>query len=57
MTLEDLKNRLKTQVDEVSLLEVLDISAEEIVDRFEDKIEERMAQLAKDFDSDDDDRC
>lgn len=57
MTLEDLKNRLKTQVDEVSLLEVLDISAEELVDRFEDKIEARMEELAKDFDSDDDDRC
>jgi len=41
ITLEDVFNRLKQQ-DETSLLEILDISSEEIVDRFSDKIEERL---------------
>lgn len=41
LTFEDIKDRLK-RLDELTLLEVLDISSEEIVDRFEDFIEERF---------------
>ena len=50
MTLEELKYILQQQVDEITLLEILDISAEEIVDRFSDRIKERKAQLERDFD-------
>lgn len=51
LTLEELKQALQSRVDEVSLLEVLDISAEEIVERFTDKIEERYGKLSRDFDT------
>jgi len=51
LTVEELKTLLKQQVDEISLLEVLEISAEDIVDRFEDKIEERYDRLVREFDS------
>jgi len=43
-TLADLQEYLKT-IDEVSLLEVLEISSEDIVDRFLDKIEDRYDYL------------
>jgi hypothetical protein len=44
MTLTEIMEVLKRE-DEVSLLEILDISSEEIVDRFEDRIEERADYL------------
>lgn len=40
----ELSERLK-QFDEVLLLELLDISAEELVERFADKVEERYERL------------
>jgi len=48
LTYSDILDRLK-QVDEISLLEVLDISSEEIVDRFEDRIRERIDYLMEDL--------
>lgn len=45
LTLEDLKEQLKERVDPDLLLEELDISTEELVDRFEDKIEQRFNRL------------
>lgn len=48
-TLEELKERLK-RYDEVTILELLDINTEEIIERFEDKIEERFDKLAEDED-------
>jgi len=47
-TFEDIRKRLK-RVDEVSLLEILEISSEDLVDRFEDKIEEKIDDLAQEF--------
>ena len=44
MTISDLCDKLK-QVDEVSLLELLNIRAEDIVDRFLDVIEEKADML------------
>lgn len=49
LTLTDLTEKLKL-VDEVSLLEVLNITAEEIVDRFADRVEERFDYLNEEFD-------
>ena len=46
LTRWDLKERLK-RLDEVTLLEVLDISSEELVERFEDLIEDKYEQLEK----------
>ena len=45
LTLNDVKDRLKQQ-DEISLLEILDISAEDIVERFADRIEIQYESLA-----------
>jgi hypothetical protein len=48
LTFEEVKERL-TKVDEVSLLEVLDISSEDLVERFQDLIEKKLDDLAQEF--------
>lgn len=48
ITFEELKELLIKE-DEVSLLEVLDISSEDLVDRFEDLIEKKFDDLAKEY--------
>lgn len=54
LTLNDLQEKLK-QIDEVSLLEILDIHSDELVDRFPDKIEERQDYLQEELGEEDDD--
>lgn len=53
LTFADIVERLK-RIDEVSLLEVLNISAEDIVERFEDKIRERWDRLEADLEDPED---
>jgi len=48
LTFNDLKDRLRT-LDEVTLLELLDLKSDDIVDRFEDLIEDKQEQLEKEF--------
>jgi len=48
---EEIKERLK-QLDEITLLEVLDISSEDLVERFQDFIEEKMDELAIELEDD-----
>ena len=48
LTLNDVKERL-SRYDEVTLLEVLDVSSEELVDRFEDLIEEHYEELSEEL--------
>lgn len=48
LTLEDVSNRLK-QLPEVDVLEVLEITSEDLVEAFRDKIEEKMDYLAEDL--------
>lgn len=48
LTLEEIKERLK-RLDEITLLEVLDISSEELVERFSDVIEEKSDDLEEDL--------
>ena len=50
LTFAEIKERLKL-LDEVTLLEVLNLSAEDIVERFEDVIEERIEVLANDLEA------
>jgi len=44
LTLPDIKDRLKL-IDEITLMELLEISSEDLVDRFEDKIEDMADKL------------
>lgn len=46
LTLEELKERL-SMIDEITLMELLDIHSDEIVERFEDKIEDNLEKLIK----------
>jgi phage terminase small subunit len=50
LTFEELKLKLM-QVDEISLMELLEISSEDLVERFEDKIDARLDGLMEEFDS------
>jgi hypothetical protein len=52
LTLDDLCEKLK-QIDEISLMEVLEINSDELVERFVDKIEDRIEELQQDFAEDD----
>lgn len=52
MTFAELCERL-IHVDEVSLLELLDISSEDIVSRFEDKIEDKRDYFEEDLEDED----
>ena len=54
MTLPELAEKLKRQ-EETDLLEILEISSEEIVEKFMDKIEEEFDRLEKEFGEDDED--
>ena len=54
LTLNDIRDKLK-QIDEVSVLEILDIHSDELVNRFPDKIEERYEYLQEELGEEDDD--
>ena len=49
LTLQELKEKLK-HVDEIDLLELLEISSEDLVHRFSDKIENNYDLLSGEFD-------
>lgn len=46
-TLEELKEYIKTHVDEVQILELLNIEADDLVERFDDIIEDRYEWLCQ----------
>jgi len=45
LTHEELKERLAREVDEVTLLDILEVNSEELVEAFDDKIELKREQL------------
>ena len=49
LTLRDIMERM-AKLDEITLLEVLDISSEEIIERFAYKIEDKFEELEIDLD-------
>ena len=49
LTLEEIKDKLK-QLDEVTLLETLEITSDDLVERFLDRIEQQPDTLENDFD-------
>jgi hypothetical protein len=48
LTLQEIKERL-SHYDELTLLEILDVSSEELIDRFEDLIEEQYERLVEEL--------
>ncbi len=48
LTFADVCDRLKKQ-DEISVLEVLEITSEELVDRFNDRVEEKLDYFIEDL--------
>ena len=52
MTISELFDKLK-ELDELSILEILNISSEEIVDRFQDEIEDKYDELSVKFEDED----
>jgi len=46
ITLEELKERL-SMLDEITLMELLDIHSDELVEAFEDRIEEEQDKLKR----------
>jgi len=48
-TLEEIKDKLK-QLDEVTLMETLEITSEDLVERFVDRIEQKQETLEIDLD-------
>ena len=48
LTFHDVCDRLKKQ-DEISVLEVLEITSDELVDRFNDKIEDKLEYFLEDL--------
>lgn len=51
LTQKEVRDKLK-ELDETTLLEILEITSEEIVDRFDDKIEEKEEYFIADLDGD-----
>ncbi len=49
LTIAELKDRIVSQVDTVDLLEYLEISIEELVEAFTDKIEENYDTLVQEL--------
>lgn len=54
LTLQELKERLK-RLDELSLLELLNVTSEEIVELFEDRIEDNYDTLLEEVSYDGED--
>jgi len=48
LTFKDVCDKLE-KLDEITLLEVLDVSSEEIIAKFQDKIEDNFEELSEDL--------
>jgi len=49
VTLEELKERISNRLDESTILEILEINSNDLVERFEDKIDDRFGRLVNDL--------
>ena len=48
LTFEELKEKLQ-RIDEVTLLELLDIHSDDLIEKFEDVIEDKQEELMKEI--------
>jgi hypothetical protein len=53
LTIHDLFDRLK-ELDELSILEVLNLTSEELIDKFQYEIEDKFEILVRKFEDEDD---
>ena len=53
LTFEEVKEQLKN-LDEITLMEVLGLSSEDLVERFEDRIENKLDELLEELEDDND---
>ena len=51
LTLQELKERISHECDEIYILELLEIDGEMLVNRFEDEIEARYDELCAEFEN------
>ena len=49
LTLQELKDRISHECDEITILELLEIDGEMLVERFEDEIQNRYDKLLEEF--------
>ena len=54
LTLQEVKEKLAEQYDEVTLLEILEINSYDIVEAFLEKIEEKYDKLTEDLEEETD---
>ncbi|MDE1816602.1 MAG: hypothetical protein KGL35_13580 [Bradyrhizobium sp.] len=54
LTLQEVKEKLAEQYDEVTLLEILEINSYDIVEAFFEKIEEKYDKLTEDLEEETD---
>ena len=52
LTLEELKERLAERLDEITLLELLNITSYDLVERFSDLVEDNYDKLQKEINDD-----
>jgi hypothetical protein len=52
LTLEELKERLADRLDEITLLELLNITSYDLVERFSDLVEDNYDKLQKEINDD-----
>jgi len=50
LTLQELKQKIMEQVDEVDLIDLLGLTTEDLVNAFEDKIEEKYNKITRELD-------
>lgn len=50
LTLEELKEKIVEQVDEVDIIDLLGLTTKDIVDAFDDVIEEKIQIILKELD-------
>lgn len=55
LTLQEIKNKLAEQYDEVSILEILNIDSFDLVEAFIDRIEDNYDKLLQDLTIEDED--
>ena len=49
LTIKELKEKIVEQVDEVDIIDLLRLTTKDIVDAFEDKIEEQQEKIIKEL--------